>query len=165
MALHTMFFKCDDLKGESEVDGHKQEIEITSYSKGANNSGTFATGTGGGSGVVNFHDITMAKPMDSSSHLLMAACAAGTHFKKGEIFFTKTGTNKDKLETYLTVELEDFLVSSFQTSHHIEQAHPQEHFSLNFSKIKMKYKPQDAAGKLGAEKVSGWNIKENKKHG
>ena len=49
--------KIDGIKGESTDSKHKDEIEIESFSWGATQPGSFASGGGGGAGKVSFQDI------------------------------------------------------------------------------------------------------------
>ena len=44
MALFDAFLKIDGCPGESEADGHKDEIDLMSFSWGQSNAGSFAQG-------------------------------------------------------------------------------------------------------------------------
>src|ERR1700722_2677078 len=61
MAAVDYFLTLDGIKGESADDKHKGEIDIMSFSWGATNTGTHASGGGGGAGKVNFQDIHITK--------------------------------------------------------------------------------------------------------
>ena len=52
MAAVDYFLKIDNIPGESEDDKHKSEIQLESWRIGATQSGTFASGGGGGAGKV-----------------------------------------------------------------------------------------------------------------
>ena len=61
------FLKLGDLKGESIVDGHEDEIQVLAWSWGMTQAGTTHEGTGGGAGKVNVQDISITKTADTAS--------------------------------------------------------------------------------------------------
>jgi type VI secretion system secreted protein Hcp len=71
--------EIDGIKGESRDDKHKDAIDVMSFSWGASNPGSFATGGGGGAGKVSFSDISFMSQVNKSSPELMTACATGKH--------------------------------------------------------------------------------------
>ena len=50
MAQFDYFLKLEGVKGESQSDRHKDEIDVLSFSWGVSQTGTFAHGGGGGEG-------------------------------------------------------------------------------------------------------------------
>lgn len=161
MAAVDYFLKIDGIAGESADAKHKAEIDIESWSWGANNSGNMAHGGGGGAGKVQMQDFNFVMRENKASPLLMLACAEGQHIKSAQLTCRKAG--KDQQE-FLTIKFSDLLISSFQTG---GSAHgdvvPVDQISLNFSKIEYEYKPQKADGTLDSPSKAGWNLKENKK--
>lgn len=156
-----MFLKLDGIKGESKDAKHKDEIHIESFSFGANQTGAFGTGGGGGAGKVQFHDISVTKVVDKSSPELLLHCANGKHIKEGLITVRKAGENP--LE-YLKIKLNDLLVSSVQDAGHGGGDLPMESLSLNFGKVYVEYQEQDASGKPAGGPVHfGWDLKANTK--
>ncbi len=163
MATTDFFLKLDGIKGESTDAKHKGEIEIESFSAGLSNSGSFANapGAGGGSGKVSFQDIHFTKKVDSSSPLLMLACATGSHVKEATLTCRKAGGDQQE---YLKIKLTDCLVSSFQEGGQGDgKLIPVDQLSINFAKINFDYLPQDATGKVGNAIRSGYDLKANKK--
>ena len=75
-----MFLKMGTIKGESKDSVHKEEIDVLAWSWGASQSGTTHQGPGGGAGKVNVQDLSFTHYVDKASHLLLGACAKGTHF-------------------------------------------------------------------------------------
>src|ERR1041384_258987 len=141
-----MFLKLDGIKGESKADGHKDEIDISSFSWGMTQQGTFSGGGGGGAGKVNVQDCHFTKNVDTATCPLMLACCAGDHIGTGLITFRKAG---GKQEEYLKIKIQDLLVSSYQQGgNSADVVHDQ--FSLNFSKVTVEYKVQDEKGKTSA---------------
>lgn len=161
MALVDYFLKIDGIDGESADSKHKGEIDLESYSIGARNTGTMASGGGGGAGKVSFNDFEFVMKVNKASPKLMLACASGEHIKKAVLTCRKAG--KDQQE-FLKVTMSDVLVSSFQSG---GSAHgdvvPVEQVSLNFAKIEKEYKEQKSDGTLGGAINAGWDLKQNKK--
>jgi len=108
MALFDAFLKIDGIEGESADSKHKAEIDIHSFSWGASNAGTFATGGGGGAGKVNMQDFHFTMGVNKSSVKLMLACAGGDHIKSAILTCRKAG--KDQQE-YLTYKLNDVIIT------------------------------------------------------
>ena len=160
MASVDFFLSIDGIKGESSDSKHKEEIQIESWSTGANQSGTMSFGGGGGAGKVSMQDFNFVMKVNKASPLLMKSCATGAHIKKAVLTCRKAG--KDQQE-YMTVTLSDILVSSFQTGGSGgSDILPIDQVSLNYSKIEFSYKPQKADGSLGSPVVGGWDAKLNK---
>lgn len=155
-----MFIDLDGIKGESVDSKHSESIDVLAWSWGLSNSGTFHTGSGGGSGKANFQDLSFTKYVDKATADLMYACSSGKHLKKGTLTIRKAG---EKPLEYLVYTLEEILVSSMSTGGSGGEDRLTENVTLNFAKIKMEYKIQD---KAGAGKDGGtftWNIAANSK--
>jgi type VI secretion system secreted protein Hcp len=153
--------KIDGIKGESLDAKHKDEIEVESFSWGATQPGSFATGGGGGAGKVSFQDIHFTTRASVASPNLMFACASGQHIKVATLTVRKAG--KDQQEYYI-IKLSDSLVSSYQSGgSEGSNAVPVDQFSLNFAKIEFEYKAQKPDGTLGAPVKTGWDLKATKK--
>jgi type VI secretion system secreted protein Hcp len=144
MAVVDYFLKIDGIQGESRDDRHKDEIDIESFSWGETQSGTFAVGGGGGSGKVSMQDFHFTMTMNKASPALFLACAQGEHIKNAILTCRKAG--KDQQE-FMKVTMNDVLVSSFQIGG-AGGVVPTDQISLNFAKIEVEYKEQDATGKL-----------------
>ncbi len=154
----------DGIKGESQDAKHKDAIEIDSFSFGETNTGSFAFGTGGGTGKVSFQDMHFSTRVNKASPNLMVACATGKHINKA-ILYARKATGDGGQQEFLTITLEDVLVSSYQTGGHDGNGHttlPTDQFSLNFAKIEYAYKPQEDTGKLGAAITAKYDVRAQK---
>jgi len=156
-----IILKLDGIKGESKIDGHLEQIDVSSVSAGMSNAANLGAAGGGGAGKVSFQDFHFTKMTDSSSHALQLACADGTHIKEAVIYFRKQGAGKQ--QEYLVITLTEVIVSSYSMSGGGGGEHPSESFSLAFAKIKYEYKPQDEKGGLGGAKTFTWDVKAAKK--
>lgn len=154
------FLKLDGIEGESQDSKHKGEIDIMSFSFGATNSGSLATGGGGGAGRVQFSGFHFTKGTDKASPKLFLGCATGQHIKTGVLVARKAGGDGQGFE-FLKLTLSDILVSSFQSSGSGGD-NPTESLSLNFTKIEFQYTQQNADGAALSPISAGWDLKQNK---
>jgi len=154
------FLKIEGIDGESEDANHKGEIEVLSWSWGASQPASMATGSGGGSGKVNMQDFSFSFRNGKASPKLMLACAKGKHIKSAVFTCRKAGGDQ---EEYLVFTLSDCIVSSYQTGGSGGEDLPIESLTLNFAKVEMQYKPQGSDGSLGSLVKTGWDLKTNAK--
>jgi type VI secretion system secreted protein Hcp len=158
MAAVDYFLKLKTIDGESPDAKHKGEIQIESFSWGVTQSGTHASGAGGGAGKAVFQDMHCAAKIGKQSAKLMLACATGEHIAEGLLTCRKAGKEQQE---FMKIKLTDLLVSSYQTGG--SDIVPTEQFSLNFAKFEMEYAPQKADGSLDAAVKAGYDQKANKK--
>ena len=96
------FLKLDGVKGESRDAKHPEEIQILDVQWNLHQQGSMGYGGGGGTGRVDFHDVSFTKRFDLSSPILMGFCANGKHIKDGLVTIRKAG--EQPLE-YLKIKL------------------------------------------------------------
>jgi type VI secretion system secreted protein Hcp len=160
MASVDYFLKIDGIEGESKDSKHKGEIDLTSWSWGQSNTGTFAAGGGGGGGKVSMQDFEFTMPVNKATPKLIKACATGQHIKKAVLTCRKAGKEQQE---YLKITFSDLLVSSYQTGGSSgDNVIPEEHVSLNFAKIEYEYREQKQDGSLGGAVKAGYDLKLNK---
>jgi type VI secretion system secreted protein Hcp len=160
MADRDYFLKIDGIDGESQDSKHKGEIQLTSFSWGANNDGSFSSNKGGGAGKVAMQDFKFTMDANKASPKLMLACATGQHIKSAVLTCRKAGKEQQE---YLKYTLSDVLVSNYQTSTPSNGgAIPTDEVSFNFAKIEVEYKEQNADGTLGGAVKAGYDLKETK---
>jgi type VI secretion system secreted protein Hcp len=157
-----MFVKIGDFKGESKDDKHKESIEVLAWSWGLSQSGTFAQGSGGGSGKVSVQNISITKYVDSSSTGLILASCKGTHIKQALLTVRKAG---DKPLEYIKITMEDVMVTSLSTGGSGGEDRLTENVSLNFAKFKIEYTKQAATGGADATTTAAWDVPANKAAG
>ncbi|MCB4805500.1 type VI secretion system secreted protein Hcp [Methylobacterium brachiatum] len=153
-----IFLKLEGIKGESRDDKYKDEIDVLAWSWGAAQSGTTHVGSGSGAGKVSVQDLSITKYIDKSSPTLFQHCCAGKHIKKGKLIVRKAG---DKPLEYLTVELEDIIVSHLSMGGSGGEDRLTENVTLNFGTFHVKYAVQNADGSKGAETEHKWHIAKN----
>jgi type VI secretion system secreted protein Hcp len=153
-------FEGEDIPGESTVKDHEGEIDIDSASWSISNVGS--AGRGGGAGVANVSagDMHFTKKTDKASAILFQDCATNAHHNKATLSITK-GTGGDRL-LYLKFEMEEVVVTSWLTSGNGGNI-PNEQFSLDFAKVTVTYKPQEATGGGGADIIGSYDFAKDSK--
>ena len=147
------------INGESTVASHEKWITIESLQFGVGR-GVSSVGGGGDRETSNpsFSEVTMAKRMDVASTELFMQATCGKSLGKAEIHFIQTGGTAAKGQTYLKIELDESLVSSYSVASSGER--PEENFSLNFTKISYQYDKFDG-GKVVTGTAKKWNMEKN----
>jgi len=154
-----MFLKLGDIKGESMDHAHKDEIEILAWSWGMTQSGSMHVGMGGGSGKVSVQDCSVTKWVDKSSPNIMQRCCSGKHYDKATLTVRKAGDNPVE---YVKLTMFDVLITSISSGGSGGEDRVTENISMNFSKFKHEYPPQNADGTPAATIPTVFNIRENK---
>ena len=152
----NMFLKINGIKGEAQDHKYRDCIEVLSWSWGMSQQGSMHVGTGGGSGRVSIHDLSITKWVDRSSPNLMAHCCSGKHFKEVLLIIRKSGGEAPV--DYIRIKMENVLVSSVQTGGSGDEDRLVESISFNFGKVVQEYTPQNRDGSAGASIPSGWDI-------
>jgi type VI secretion system secreted protein Hcp len=156
VAASDFFLKLDGIDGESTAIGFENTIEASAFGIDVLPPPTAARGSGGGTGKVSVHDISITKTFDKSSPKLMESCAKGTHIKEAKLTCRKAGGGQ---EPYFVVTMEDVLISSYSTSGASGGDRPMESLSLNFTKVTYEYQFQGAAGTPGDKVVFTYDLK------
>jgi type VI secretion system secreted protein Hcp len=153
-----MFIEIDGVNGDSKIKSNAIDIETWSF--GATQSSTGHRSTGSGAGKVNIQDVQLMKLVDKASATLLLKCCKGEHIKKAKIVCRKAagGAPID----YYTIEMEDVLITSVQTSGSNGGDQIMEAVGLNFGAFKLVYTEQKTDGSKGSPVECGWNITENK---
>jgi len=145
------YMKLGDIKGEaaaSEKDGHRQAIEISSFSFGASQAAArdVATGqasgkrdaaTGQATGKRQHKPFTITKPIDKASPILAKALASGEVLALIEV--------GDETTVHM---LRGCVITSIQSAGNSSGDRPMESISFNYEKIESvpaKSKASDAA--------------------
>lgn len=158
-----LFCQIEGVKGESQKDGHKDEIDIFSFSFGAQQHGSFHFGgAGGGSGKAEIRDLSIVKMVDKSSPELFKACASGKHIPTIVIYSQKAGDGNKPL-TYYKIKLEDVIVSSMDNQGSAAGDAIMETIVFNTAKMTFDYQAQDKTGaKAGGPITAFYDVRANK---
>lgn len=128
-------YKEGAVKGDVTESNHKNWIELSSFQWGVGRGISSPTGASADreSSAPSVSEIVVTKAQDVSSVGLLTEALQGDG-AKAQIDFCRT--NKDQMEVYLTIELENVMISGFSTSSGGDR--PTESVSLNFTKIMAK---------------------------
>jgi len=142
-----MFLKVNGARsgaiaGESQAQGHKNEIEVLAWSWGM--QGRPSLGGGGASGKATIRELRITKRVDKASTALMSALRANEPM---EALLTLRKVGKTPLE-YLKIKIEEGRITSLD----IEAGDPSnspalfERVSFSFNRISVEYTPQAPDG-------------------
>lgn len=151
--------EIEGIKGESKDSVKKETIEVSSFSWGLSNPGSFQSGSGGGTAKANPQDLHFVTSVSKASPELFFSCASGKHIGKAALYVRKAG---GKQEEFYTLAMEKCLISSFNSSGGGSDTPPTEQFSINYAKIEFTYKMQDDKGKATGTAKHYWDIAANK---
>jgi type VI secretion system secreted protein Hcp len=139
----AIYMKFGGVDGQVSTENYKGWIELNSFQYGVNrNVSTGAGGRGREGANPQISEIVVTKEFDVASPKLYQDAVAGSFSTKVEIKLTTT--TKNKVDTYLAVELTDCGISSYSTSSGGDR--PMESLSLNFTKIVYTPSPLDTKG-------------------
>jgi type VI secretion system secreted protein Hcp len=154
-------FKGDVIKGESQVDGHPNWINVDSFQLGV---GRAISASGRGSdrdtSTPSFSEATFHRSTDKASPDLFFQAVCGKSLGEAKVHFIQKA-EADKDQVYLEFVLGDPIVSSYSISSGGER--PSESFSLNFVKISKKYTAFSGA-KVGDQPEKKWDLVANKSY-
>lgn len=135
------YVKIDGIDGESINLGHKNWIEILSFSSRIRqpNNANQAGGRTGGRAI--FSDIMITKRVDKASPDLFIHVANGKHIPKIEIEFNQNGREYN-------IELENTSIKSVKVEAGDGKTWPIEKVYISYAKIKIDYKPNANAASI-----------------
>src|ERR1017187_5252529 len=145
-----------NLKGESVITKHENEIDVLAWNWGLTQSGTAHRSPGAGAGSANVHDLTITKYVDLATPMLIQECFNGTDFGETVVTFLKVGGGKGNQVEYLKITMSGTVMISSVTSG--VSAGGDDTFSepvtLKFSRVKIHYASHPTS-KSKAATVSG----------
>jgi len=156
-----IFMKINGIQGESRDKGHKDEIDVLTWTWGLSNQ-VMAPSAGGGAGAgkVKFQDISFTHLVDKASPNLMLSCASGKHIQEARI--TVRRSDPTTPQEFLLIKLQDVMVTGVQSSATRGPEGLMEQVTLNFAKVDFEYKAQKHDGTLEAGLHFNWDLKLNR---
>jgi type VI secretion system secreted protein Hcp len=158
MASADFYLKIDGIQGESEAVKFENQMQIKSWSFGANNAGSASLGTGLGTGKVSMQDFHFTIENGKASVQLFLATCKGNHIPQAILSCRKTGGDGSPY-TYYKVTFNDLVISSFQTGAHEGGGLPIEQCSFNFTKITHEYFQQKKDGSVSLTNTVSYDTK------
>jgi type VI secretion system secreted protein Hcp len=152
------YLKLDGIQGESVSDGHKDEIQLLSFSWGGHQVSSVGHTGGSGAGKVDLADLNIMKVVDKATTPLFKALVSGTHIKTGVLTAVKTGAGSGG-KPFITISLKELFVTSLQISASSEI--PTASVSFSYNEVKHEYSTQNEQGILTTTGSSTYNTKTN----
>jgi len=151
-----VYMKIEGIDGNVTSKGHENWIDVQSLQWGVGRAISSAIGTSADreASKPSISEVTVTTLMEASSPMLFTEACVGKS-KKVQIDLCTTGT--DALETYMSYELEDCMVSGYSVSGNGD-TRPTENLSLSFTKVTMKFTPYDKAGKPQSPIPAGYDM-------
>jgi|GEM_PF-1492247 len=153
-----IYMSCPEFTKGAESPKGPGWIELNSFQLGHENSTTIGSATGGaGAGKIRFSEFKITRTIDKASPIFFDTLIKKNTESKNDTFKHDNCTvNLDKQHTsetqpYLTITLENVMVSSFSVSSGGDR--PTESISFNFTKIEFKDKAS-----TGGQTTSGGNV-------
>jgi len=114
MAAVDYYLKIEGIKGESQDDQHKDEIDVESFSWGLSQT-TVRSGAGGAAaGRAQFQDFHFTMRVNKASPTLFVDCASGQHIKQAVFVGESTSIDKGGGSQFFKYTFSDVLVSSYR---------------------------------------------------
>jgi type VI secretion system secreted protein Hcp len=155
-----MFLKIDGIQGESTDAGHKDEIDILSYTWGESQAVVSGSAGGSAAGRVAMQDFHFTTQVNKASAKLFLACASGAHIANAILTVRRPGANPFE---FIKWTFTDVTVASYQTASNVLAAEPPtDQVSLRFAKIEVECKSMKPDGSLDAPIKAGWDLQANR---
>ena len=144
------FLKLTGIKGESQVKGFEDQIQIESFHWGV--AQTIVTGTSGGavSGRPTRKDFLFTAGSSMASPALFSHCVNGKHFLEGLLTLRSAGESPD---AFSTIKLTDVLVAAYDQAGDDDGSVPMDEVALNYRKIEFSYNGEAASFDFAAVKA------------
>lgn len=158
--MDVIIMDIPDIKGESQLDGFQDKIELLSYSHGVAMQVTGdVSNTERTSGRPNHQDVTVTKYLDRASPTLNQSCCEGKVLKT--ITVTVGRNDAGKIIPLIVYALENSILSSVSVGGGNGDK-PVETITINYSKITWTYNPQKEEGGKEGEVKGVWDVSANK---
>lgn len=149
-----VYMYYDGIEGAVETSGLENWIELTSFGWGFDRERNQAMdGPAAWSRPPSVHEITVTKKSDKATPALIQAGL--TRKVTSPVKFKFTSTAKDKVATYMAIEISGCVMSRFQVAATGDV--PGEMLGLNFTKIAITFTPRDA-GLVGSPATTSWDL-------
>lgn len=145
------FLKLTGIKGESQVKGFEDQIQIESFHWGvAQTIVTGGSGGGGATGRPTRKDFLFTAGSSMASPALFSHCVSGKHIQEGLLTLRAAGESPS---TFSTIKLTDVLVAAYDQGGDDDGDAPMDEVSLNFRKIDFSYNGESESFDFAAVKA------------
>lgn len=157
--MEAIFLKFSAIKGDSVVAGHKDEIEVLSFTHGVSIPVTGdVSNKQRTSGRPNLRDMTITKFVDNATPTLYQSCCEGKVV--GEVKLTVTRNDDGKVLDFMIYTMKDVVISSVSVGGS-GSGKPTENITLNYSHIKWEVLVQKQSGGESGSLSGVWDLVTN----
>src|SRR5262245_20105102 len=149
---HTYYLTIDGIVGDSVVDGHEGEFQISDYSFDVSALVSAVSGGGGAAGETTFSPLTVDLDLNSGLTTLLRDIASGRHIRSIELQGVTSGG-----DTVYDLKLGDVLVTKY---HDTNSGH--DNLSFSYDAVSLTTTPVNSAGGLGTPVTVEWDLKTNR---
>ena len=160
-AISELVLKVEGIPGDSIVQGHIDEIDVSSVSFGASQTGIREAGGKASARRSSLTTFAITKKVDKASPKLFLFCATGQHIQTAVLTFRNVVGGAAAHE-YLTITLSDVFISSYQVGGSAGDDQPLESISISYSKIEYKYVARLPSGQLAPPVIVTFDVVKNK---
>lgn len=158
--MDIVLLKMSDVKGQTQLDGYADHMELFSYNHGISQNVTAnVSNTDRTTGRPHHSDFSVSKDVDQASPSLLQGCNEAKVYK--EVLVTIGRNDGGKIVKLFTYKLEDAIISSISVSGG-GGGKPIENISFNYSRIEWTYFAQKEEGGAGGNAVAKWDVSLNK---
>jgi type VI secretion system secreted protein Hcp len=147
-AASDYYLKLDGVAGESTVQGHEGEIEVSS----------FAFGVRAGAARPQFADFEFTKAVDQASPALFLRAASGQRPRSALLTVVHAGEARQDFLTYCMTNVR---ITRVQTTAAARADRPSEEVAMSYATMFQAYRTQKADGTLGTPFTAGWDVIRN----
>ncbi len=152
-----IYMQFGTIKGDVNALGYESFIQLNSLSFDITKPIIIGSATGTQTGAPHFSEITITKPMDSSSVQLAQQLLTGAPQNVKIDFVKLSGTGQTF--TYAEYDLTNALITGYSVSSGGDQ--PTETITIAFEKFSFTFTPTSATGIPGSSSTVTWNLATN----
>lgn len=157
--MDAIFLKLDNIKGESQVEGFEDQIEIMSFSHNVamqvSNDVSLAERT---SGRAYVGEMSFTKFVDLATPVLNECCCSGRLIRKAVL--TLCRNDDGKMRSLIVYNLSNVVISHLSVNCAVG-GKPVETMSLNFTKIEWQIAAEKSEGAQQESRSSVWDLAMN----
>lgn len=158
-AQSTVFLELDGIPGEAMAEGYEKQIDVLAWSWGLSFSGSTHI-DGGSVGSTSVSDLSVTKFVDAATSQITLRVLNGQSIPSASISVTNAGAD-GKLVEYLSLDMENVLITSQSTGGSNGEDRITESVSLNFQRLCLQYTRFNEKGEAQAETPVCWDIAKN----
>lgn len=153
----SIYLEAEGIEGNVTAEGYEKNVAILSCNFGVQRHISMEAGNMSNREATrpSISEVTLTKLADNSATAIFKEAVTGSGGKTYKIKFVRTGT--DKVQEFMSYELENCLVSGYSISADAENE-PVENITLSFSKVMVNYNDHDATNKSGSPQRVGYDL-------